>query len=256
MRRESFPEGGPITFEVITGSGNVEVLPAGDDETVVELRGGRESEYIIEMRGSVLVVQPPLKQSGKRRFASTDIKIFVAHDSSGEVKTASGDVFVNVGLADLAVATASGNARLTEPISNDLEIKTASGDVKARAVEGHLYIASASGDVTVDGVGGDLRFNSASGDLRTGRVGGVVEIKSVSGDVIVDAVEGHTVRARTLSGDIRLGIPAGRIIDLDLQSLSGDLINRLSKSSIPSEAKQPLDLSIKTVSGDLRLEDG
>ena len=254
MRREVFTVSRKLTFELVTGSGDVEVLPSGGDEVIVELRGGPESDYIVELNGSDLIVRPPTKRSGKRRFASTDIKLYAPHQSGGEVRTASGDVVVTTDLRELNVATASGDVRANSEITSDFGIKTASGDVKARRIGGHVMIATASGDVILEDVGGDLSFNSASGDIRTGAVAGMVEIKGVSADVAIESVIGHTVRARTLSGDLRLGIPPGRSVDLDMQTLSGEVVNRLSPSAEPVAKKVALAISVKTVSGNLMLE--
>jgi len=254
MRREVFTVSGNVTFELITGSGDVEVLSSGGEEVIVELRGGPESDYTVELNGSDLVVRPPSKRSGKRRFSSTDIKLYVPEQAAGEVRVASGDVIVGTDLRELTVATASGDIRVNATVGGDFGAKTASGDIKTRGIGGHVLIATASGDVTIEDVGGDLSFNSASGDLRANKVAGMVEIKGVSSDVSIAAVSGHTVRARTLSGDVRLRVPPGRTIDLDMQTLSGEVVNRLTRSDDDTGPKKALAISVKTVSGDLKLE--
>lgn len=254
MRREVFTASRMLTFDVITGSGDVEVLSSGGDEVIVELRGGPEADYTVELNGTDLVVRPPTKRSGKRRFASTDIKLYVPSEAAGEIRVASGDVVIGTEMSDLSVATASGDIRINARVTRDFGAKTASGDIKAREIGGHVSIATASGDALLEDVGGDLTFNSASGDLRAGTIEGMVEVKAVSGDVSLDAVAGHTVRARTLSGDLRLGIPPGRSVDLDMQTLSGEVVNRLSKTGDGGERKVNLAISVKTVSGDLKLD--
>lgn len=254
MRREVFTVGRRLTFELVTGSGDVEVLSSEDGDVIVELRGGPEAGFTVELNGSDLVVRPPTKRSGKRRFASTDIKLYVPGEATGEIRVASGDVVIGTDLRELNVATASGDIRVNAAITEDFRAKTASGDVKTRRVGGQVFVATASGDVALENVGSDLTFNSASGDLRAGAVAGIVEIKGVSADVSIDEVAGHTVRARTLSGDVRLGIPPGRTIDLDMQTLSGEVVNRLTKAGNGAAHKVSLAISAKTVSGDLKLE--
>lgn len=255
MRRDSFSFTGRLTAEVITTSGDVELLAGPDGEVVVEIRGGPEEGYVVEMNGSDLIVHPPAKRSGKRRYVSSDIKVHLPQDASATVRVASGDINVSGALQELTVATASGDLRVSEAISQDLEVRTASGDVKLRSVGGNLTATTASGDMIVDSVGSDLKFNSASGDSRVATVGGNVEAKTVSGDMMVDKVEGHSVRMRTLSGEVRLGIPPGRTVDLDMQTLSGSVVNRLRKgASSPGERKKSLAISVKTVSGDLKLQ--
>jgi DUF4097 and DUF4098 domain-containing protein YvlB len=253
MRREQFAISGPIRLEVATGSGDIQLLRGSLDEAVVELRGGPENEYTVDLNAADLVVRPPVKGNGKRRFARTNIKVYLPEGSATSASTASGDITVSLEMRRIDAVTATGEVRLIHDVAEDVRIKTASGDIKVERVGGDVSISTASGDVVVDRVAGDLRTRAASGDLRVHSVAGVVEAKSVSGDLSVGVVAGSSVSARTVSGDVRLGIPSGRTVDLDVQTLSGDVINRINKSNSPGE-RRPLALSVRTVSGDLRLE--
>ena len=255
MRRESFSFSGPLLFDIATSSGDVEILSGDGDQVIVELRGGPAETYVVELQGSELTVRPPSKPSGKRRYASTDIKVYVADNSAGSVRTTSGDLLVVPRLRDLTFATASGDCRLQTSIAEDLEVKTASGDLKLRDIEGNLTVTTASGDVVADDVGADFRFNSASGDARITAVAGTVEVKTVSGNLSVRSAAGPSVRMRSISGDARLGIPAGRTVDLDMQTMSGDVTNRIKKAGeATTTARRSLAISMKSVSGSLRLE--
>ncbi len=254
MRRESFSFTGPLFFDIATSSGDVEILSGDGDQVIVELRGGPAETYVVELQGSELMVRPPSKPSGKRRYASTDIKVYVGDDSGGSVRTSSGDLLVVPPLRHLTFATASGDCRLQDSVGDDLEVKTASGDLKLRDVEGNLTMTTASGDVVADVVGADFRFNSASGGARIAAVAGTIEVKTVSGDLSVGAAEGPSVRVRSLSGDARLGIPSGRTVDLDMQTMSGDVTNRIEKAGETTAARRSLAISMKSVSGSLQLE--
>ena len=256
MRREEFSATGDVSLQLVTGSGEIELLPGPADRVTVQLDGGPESDDRVEMIGSHLVVRPPAAGRGKRRFSATDITIHVPAGATVDIHTTAGDVAVSVAVAGLTVVTASGDVRLNDSVELDLDVKTASGDVRTGDVGGTATITTASGDCVVGTVGGDLRFNSASGDLRCGPIEGNAEAKTVSGDVVVGAIRGATFRAHTLSGDVRLGIPSGRLVELHLQTLSGDLINRTSKSSDPAAGRIPLAIEVKSVSGSLRLESG
>ena len=254
MRREEFAVTGPVLFEVSTTSGDIEVLSGSQDVAIVELRGGPEDGFVVELTGGALLIKPPARKSGRRRFVSTDIKIWVPDGSSGDIRTASGDVVIHAMLENLALATASGDVRMSQDLDGDLTAKTASGDLRGGVVGGTAHVSTASGDVLLEAVGGDLTFNSASGDARVGAVAGVADARTASGDVVIDTMAGHTFEGKTLSGDVRLGIPAARIIDLDMQTLSGGVVNRLSKRSSTSEEPRPLSITVKTVSGELKLQ--
>ncbi|MFC2177490.1 DUF4097 domain-containing protein [Actinomycetota bacterium] len=254
MRRESFSLSGPLLFDVATSSGDVEIVPGNPGEVIVELRGGPAADYIVELQGSDLTVRPPSKPSGKRRHASTDIKLHVPNDTAGNVRTASGDVLVVSRVRSLVLATASGDCRVQDSVTEDFEAKTASGDVKLRDVGANLAVTTASGDVLAENVGADFRFNSTSGGARIAAVAGAIEVKTVSGNLSVRAAAGPSVRIRSLSGDARLGIPAGRTVDLDMQTMSGEVTNRIKKSGEASVARRSLTISMKSVSGSLRLD--
>lgn len=254
MRRESFPVTGPVVFDVATSSGDIEIAAGAAGEVVVELRGGPAEAYTVTLNGPDLTVHPPTKRSGKRRYASTDIRIFVPADVGGSLRTASGDIRVTPSVHHLMVATASGDCRVGGSVATDVEARTASGDISLRDVGGDLVVTTVSGDVAVDDVGADLRYNSAGGDIRAAAVAGSVEAKTVSGNLTIRKASGRSVRVSSLSGDVRLGIPPGRIVDLDMQTVSGTVANRIKKSGeIPGE-RLSLAISVKSVSGSLRLE--
>ncbi len=254
MRRQSFKVDAPVFFDVATSSGDVEILPGTAGRIIVELRGGAVDAYTLELSGSDLSVQPPSEPSGKRRYASTDIKVFVPEDAAGRVRTTSGDLVVVPRLHSLVLATAGGDCRVQGSVIERLEAKTTSGDLKFRDVGGNLVVTTASGQLVAGTVGGDFRFNSASGDARVASVGGAVEAKTVSGDLAVRAAAGPSVRVRSLSGNARLGIPAGRRVDLDMQTISGEVINHLERSAASAVPRRSLAISMRSVSGSLRLE--
>ncbi len=137
-------------------------------------------------------------------------------DGDASVKTASGDVHLGPVGGDGHLAVASGDLEI-ESFDGSVDFKSASGDVKIGRVGRSVTGRTASGDVRVLSVGsGTVEADSASGDITIGIAAGVaawLDLQSVSGDVsstLDDAdapVAGDatvTVRARTLSGDIRI----------------------------------------------------
>jgi hypothetical protein len=57
-----------------------------------------------------------------------------------------------------------------------------------------------------------------------------------------------------VSGDVSLGIPSGRAVDLDVKTLSGDvsLPERRNTPAAPPTGK--VSIRVKSVSGDFRLQ--
>jgi DUF4097 and DUF4098 domain-containing protein YvlB len=135
-----------------------------------------------------------------------------------------------------------------------LRVRTASGDVEAEDVV-RLEASTASGDLRVALVRTVLSGSVASGDLRIERVGGDVDFGSASGDVSIGRCDGSSIAIRSLSGDVRIGLPSGIRVDPEISTLSGRVV--LPKPSGPDGAageRRPVRLRLKTVSGDIRVE--
>ncbi len=127
-----------------------------------------------------------------------------------DVKTASGDLSFDTVDGDARVATASGDLSIAE-IGGSGTVKSASGDVDVRLGRGPLSINLASGDVRVTRALAGVSIGSASGDLEIGSVeSGEIRLQSVSGDVRVGVREGLRVwiDASSVSGSISSELPA------------------------------------------------
>lgn len=241
--------------EVSTFSGDIGIDIGAPGSVVVDLDTDERGYEVVQV-GSRITIQP---QSGRRfrRFGGGDINLSVPDGTDLVIKSTSGDIRTGAAPHDSAlgrveVSTASGDVKLGS-VRSDLRIKTASGDVYADVVGGALTAATASGDVRVERVDGDVEITTASGDAHLRHVGGSVGFRSASGDCNVAELAGPSMRAKALSGDLRIGIPARREIQLDLDSLAGDLHNDLTPSGMDPVARLRLDVSV--VSGDVFLYD-
>ena len=101
-------------------------------------------------------------------------------------------------------------------------------------------------------MGLDLSMTTASGDAVVGSVDGAVRPRTASGDVKIRRFDAPDLVAKTISGEVSVGILRRRRIDLDLQSLSGSLRNRLPEGD-GSPSEKTIRLRAKRVSGDLTL---
>jgi hypothetical protein len=259
-RNESFSPTGPVRARITTKSGDVRVRTGGGNELKVTLRvSSAKHEEILEIAevrfdtaSNELEVrsQPDgfslsmrgLRAGVKRSwvdFGSSDPDVFVElpEGSSLEVKTISGDVVCKGPLDDVNVSSVSGDVSAPDS-SNHLDVKTASGDVKAGPVRDTLRCRSASGDVVCKGAASKTEITSASGDveLSADRPGEIV-VKAVSGDVRVRVAQGLAVdvNGNTVSGDL------GTNIDLDA---TGDA----------SSDEEVISIKVHTVSGDIRID--
>ena len=233
MRRETFPESGPLRLDLSLPAGEIELeaVPAG--ETVVELELVRGSdaavdEARVELRGDELVVKVDHPNAEVR------LRLEVPEGSALQAKTASGDVRARGRLGDAGV-------------------KSASGDVKLDAVDS-LEAKLASGDLEVGQVAGDARVDSASGDVELGEAGGGVTVRTASGDQEVRSVAEGKVELASASGDIRVGIKQGSRLWVDARSMSGDVTSELEVGDEePGEDGPLVELKVTAMSGDVQV---
>ncbi|HEX5404919.1 MAG TPA: DUF4097 family beta strand repeat-containing protein [Pseudonocardiaceae bacterium] len=135
--------------------------------------------------GSVL----DLRSCGHNCFVDYQVQVPVGTSVTGSV--ASGDVTLT-GVADVDVRSVSG----------DVRVDGATGDVHAKSVSGTVDVNGAKGDLSATTVSGDIDVDTpANSSYR-------VITSTLSGDVHVttpnDPTGAHTLKASTLSGDVRI----------------------------------------------------
>jgi DUF4097 and DUF4098 domain-containing protein YvlB len=234
-----------ITVEVAAGSVEVRVGTPGEIRVTV---GGNDDLWEIDQVGDAVAVRPRSRWRGR----SARMTIDVPRGTGVEVRTASADVTLTGELGVTRVRTASGNVRAA--VVAELDVSTASGDIRVHGVGHDTSAASVSGALEVNEVGGRLSATTASGDVRVRHLTGDLEIGTTSGDVRIDHFGGAEASIRSVSGDVELGLPSGIRVEPDLSTVSGR--TRLPDRAGPAAATEPrrtVRLLIKTVSGNITL---
>jgi DUF4097 and DUF4098 domain-containing protein YvlB len=239
----------PVELKVSIPAGRVVVETIEGAESTIVVEGDEKlvEQTTVEQRGDEIVVD----FQGKRGFWGINISIgdftlgagrlevraTVPHSSSARLQSASADTTVAGRLAKLETKSASGDVRVTGEI------------------EGAAIIKSVSGDVRISRIGGDLRAQSVSGDVKVDYVGGSVVAKSVSGDLRVESMRQGHAEVTSISGDVQIGIAAGSGVDVDANSVSGDLTSEVALGDAPDNAGDGPTVVVrgKTVSGDFRV---
>ena len=153
-----------------------------------------------------------------------------------------------------AVTMTSGSGALTAEHCAELQVRTASGDVQVELVERSATVATASGDVRLADAGGPVQVRTASGDVLLGSLAVDATVKTASGAVRIDRAASGQVRLQTVSGDAVVGVEPGLRIWLDLQTVSGRLDSDLYDDDPDGGSGGPqLTVVLHSVSGDLRL---
>jgi DUF4097 and DUF4098 domain-containing protein YvlB len=256
IRTERYTSSGPVDVLVLSKSGDVvvEAIPGTEVHVRLVATGSEASaalenaEVDFDPTTNMLIVRTMrdqfdsltgfktlFKKSGWMN-SDLDVMVSVPEGSSLEVKTASGDTQCRGPLKSVELHSASGDIHVSDPVTS-LEVKTASGDVVVGRVIELLECRSASGDV---------RCTSAA--ART-------DVATASGDVTVTAEQAGEISVKAVSGDVRVNVASGLVIDVNGTTVSGDM-----GSSIPLDGggdedgdEETLTIRVSTVSGDFRI---
>jgi hypothetical protein len=228
-RHEEFQVGGQHRIEVNLPSGEAVFLPGEPGRVDIEVEGQNVDDLVIEQRGGRILLRTP--HGSGSRWDSFDVAVRTPAGTDLEVNVASADV-------DVQVATGTLLARL------------ASGGIRAGVIEGDATVQTASGDVELGQVGGSCSVNTASGDVRLGTVLAALSASTQSGDFEVERYEGGELECNSTSGDVRIGLPPGRTLDVDLNTLSGDIGSDFSPEGGDGATAR---LRVRAVSGDIIL---
>ena len=164
------------------------------------------------------------------RGRSCRVVAVVPRGTDVNVETASAEVRLSGNLGTVRVRTASGDVDVDRSLR--LDVTTASGEVTCNAVEGDATITTISGDCSVTTVGGRLDASLTSGDLRVERCAGDLAVGSTSGSARIGHCDGSEISVRSISGRASLPEPA----------------------PATTTDRRPVRLRLKTVSGGIRVE--
>jgi DUF4097 and DUF4098 domain-containing protein YvlB len=246
-RHEEFQVGGRHRVEINLPSGEVVFLPGEHGRVEVDVEGRNAEDLVIEQRGGRVVLRTP--HGSGSRWDSFEVTVRTPAGANLEVNVASADVDVQVALGSLAARLASGDIRAGE-IEADATVQTASGDVELANVGGNLAVNTASGGVRLGRADRRVEVQTASGVVRLKTVLAALSCSTQSGDIEVEHYEGGDLECNSTSGDVRIGLPSGRTLDVDLNTLSGDIRSDFSPEGGDGATAR---LRVKTISGDINL---
>ncbi len=262
---------------VRSGAGHVTITAEDIQQTTVELAplnsAGEDAvaEARVEQKRGVVLVDVPRHRGGLfRPSPSVRITITCPTGTTLDVRAESADVHaagsyaeasVSTGSGEVAVGDVTGSARLksgsgtisTGSVGRGLAVSTGSGNVHVDSSGRSATVSVGSGDIRIGEVSGEAVTKTGSGDIEVGRLGGTLQTKSGSGNLVVRQASSGTVRANGASGSISIGIEEGTAAWLDVSTLTGRVSQELDDSVAPSEGQRRVEITARTVSGDLRV---
>lgn len=270
--QKTFETPGPISLYVELGSGDVTLRCDQVAETTVDVAGKDAEDVLVEQRGDQIVVIAPKNRTGfLGRSDTVSVHVTMPEGSELATKLGSADVTATGRLGETRVKTGSGDVTLdnvdgdalVEAGSGDIEVGEITGDLRARSGSGNVELGRAGGTALVSTGSGDIEIGSAlqsvtvksgSGDMRVRDAHADVELSTASGDLVVELMRRGQLAAKNVSGDIRVGVPAGVPVWTDVSSMTGHIRSSLQGAGQPAEGQDYVELRAKTISGDILLE--
>ena len=254
MTAYEFTIDGVPSVEIKIPAGKIEVVHGQPGVVKVGISGSGEGDVVLAHTGSTVSIAS--KRQGRFIIIDKNIYATVEGPTGANVRAnvASADLTCDSDLGHITFHSASGDLRFGNVV--ELEAKTASGDLRGRSVHERLNFVSASGDVYLGELHGRGEVSTASGDMHVDKVSGPIQVSTMSGDVHFGEFSGDEITCKSMSGNVRLGIPRGTRVDLDANSLSGKirLPERKSTTDGTEMNSRSTRVQVRLVSGDLRIE--
>jgi hypothetical protein len=124
------------------------------------------------------------------------------------------------------------NTTLIEGVTGTLSLKSVSGEIEVHRLSGSISLLSISGDIGGDYLKGALTVDTTSGRVRLEASNfSSLQANSVSGALFFKTpVTAGPYAFKTVSGNIRLVVPAESACNVDFQSISGRFSSNLPTS--------------------------
>lgn len=253
MRRdEQFEVGERANLDVDVATGSLQVRVGDSSMIKVSVDSAGADEMEISQIGDTVSVRESSRWLSRSRSARVVVEVPIRADIA--IRGASLDITLSGTLGGVRCRTASGDIQIEHV--DRLEMSSASGGVRVRTVDGDAHINTASGDVFADSVDGRLTVQTASGDLVIIAANAGLDVGTASGDVRVDRCGGSDINVKTVSGNIRLGLPAGIRVDPDISTMSGKVTLPVAAPALagPPPERRSVRVRLRAVSGDIRID--
>lgn len=262
---------GSITVANISGK----VQVTGWDQAQVKLEGSLGAGSTLAVSGDAKKLSLQVKTTKTGWFGSnapshdSNLILHVPKNTALDLSVVSADANVDgMDGKSLKVGSVSGDLTLSSA-APQIDIDSVSGNVTLAApagANGRAHVQTVSGDISAKNLGGRVKLETVSGNMDCA-CGAVNELESgsVSGDADITAVPANDARLHlsTMSGTIKLALPAAVSARIDASSFSGGIHSDFgtvqTKEYGPgSSLKATLgagsaQIGIESMSGDIRL---
>lgn len=214
--------------EIVNVAGTVEVSGWDRAEVQVDADLGSNVEKLDFRNDGQRTVIKVLLPRVSGSSGGSDLRIKVPQGSSLSINTVSAEQMIKGVRGSQRLQAVSGGID-TEFGPGDLELKTVSGDIRARGDgKGLVRATTVSGDLEITKGGPELDLNTVSGDMTVtldrldrGR------IKTTNGDLNLIAALGNDARidAEAINGDLHFTLRGEVNAEFDIETFNGDIDN-------------------------------
>jgi DUF4097 and DUF4098 domain-containing protein YvlB len=176
------------------------------------------------------------------RCGSKKIEVRVPVGTDLVVGTSSGDVELRGDLGHVGVTTVSGGVT-AEQVSS-IDARTKSGRVEVQTSSGAVRLKTGSSSIRIDQAAGEVRVASVSGKVQIKEAHGLASVRTVSGNVELGLSDASAALVETVSGTMRITVPAGVHPAARLKTVSG-------KRRVECDPGDDVAITARSVSGDL-----
>ncbi len=275
----TFPTPDPLRARIEIELGDIRVVAAGSDESVVDVvptdpsseKDRRAAEQTrVTCTGDRLDVAGP-KHSAMigptRRSGSIQVTVRVPVGSALEARTSLGVVTADGPFAEVGAKTSAGDVVVQEAgsvdlrsglgavtagrVTGDARCSTSSGTIRIDSVGGNALVKNSNGDTWIGDAGTSTRVKSANGTITVERARGDLMATTANGDLRIGCVDQGQVMLRTSLGRIELGIPYGTAAKLGLRTSFGAVRNGLDATEGPASGDRTVEVDAQTSAGDI-----
>ena len=252
-------------IEIKHVSGQAKVI--GWDKNQVKIEGElgeRTQEFRFERSGKSVVIEIEIdKNSGgwgwnNNSGKGDDLTIYVPHQSKVDYQSPNADLSIDGVFGGSDIDMINGDLRANN-LKGRIRLETVNGDIQGNKLAGELSLDAVNGDIKVEQTEGkDIRVNTVNGDIQVASsarevraetvngdieftLGDVTEVKTstVNGSVEMDMnlIDGGTLRASSVGGDIRFGFQKDIQAKFDIEVHAGGSIKNRLTDQRASKAK-------------------
>lgn len=285
---------GPVTLDIRTGSGSIEMRRGSVDSVVVtaRIRGRSLTGGDLEQRIRRIESAPPVEQAGNsirighvqddQLFRNISISYVVTAPAATQVRSHTGSGSQDIDNLDGPVAVTAGSGRIVvRHVGREVRASTGSGAIEAEDV-GSLIGRTGSGSITAQGVRGAVDARTGSGRVdvtQTADAGvdvvtasGGIEVRgarqalraqAASGSIDVEGRPGEDWEVQSASGSIRIDFAEDSAFALDARTASGGISTSHPLTLIGSASRRQLrgtvrgggpTVRVSTASGSIDIE--